>query len=320
MATLHKGREFYVSISMYETTICVYDLPDDTKTKVQKLFLTSEKTLTRFNENSELSQLNRSINKPFICSPILFEAVKIADQFFHKTEGIYNPYLGKKLNALGYNCSFETIDKVSFQMKNPDPFSFHHPLTINDGMKCITINHDINIDLGGIAKGWTAQCIADLLQKDGNEHGVLVAGGDITAWGTSKQTKLISIDHPRYENQALCTFVLIKDSGIATSSVIKRQWYSQDYDSLHHIIDPRTSMPSTSELIQTTIIAPTLTEAEVLTKCLLILGWDKGVELLHSYHQPFVAIGLTVNESLLLAGEIDYFTKEGVNLYEHLSS
>ncbi len=45
---------------------------------------------------------------------------------------------------------------------------------------------------------------------------------------------------------------------------------------LHHLIDPRTGEPSTSDAVQVTVVAPSATEADYHAKLTLLLGAEQG--------------------------------------------
>ena len=60
---------------------------------------------------------------------------------------------------------------------------------------------------------------------------------------------------------------MLRDQGAATSSVRKRRW-----GGLHHLIDPRTGLPSNSGLEEVSVVAATARDAEVVAKTALLLG------------------------------------------------
>ena len=312
-----KGSSRLLTFSCMNTTIYALGIPENHHHIVRESFIRAEDILSRFKSNSELSQLNRTKNVPFIGSNILFESIKTADFHYDLTDGIYNPYMGKQLSSLGYNCSFEEIHKPAINHHHITPSYFHEKVQLDTKMKIITITDDIQIDLGGIAKGWTAQCIADLLKKEHKiTDGALIAGGDICVWGTEKQNRKIVLNHPDTNAIPLYSFHLIKDAGVATSSIKKRSWTSDNGDSYHHILNPQTGLPAASDLIQATIIAPTLTEAEILTKCLLILGWEDGNNLCSKTSIPYVAIALSQDGEIMITEDKYSYTSEGVKKNE----
>src|SRR3989442_1574649 len=61
--------------------------------------------------------------------------------------------------------------------------------------------------------------------------------------------------------------VMLRDQGAATSSVRKRRW-----GALHHLIDPRTGLPSNSGLEEVSVVAATACDAEIVAKTAPLLG------------------------------------------------
>jgi thiamine biosynthesis lipoprotein len=70
--------------------------------------------------------------------------------------------------------------------------------------------------------------------------------------------------------------VLLLDMGAATSGTRKRTWGPD----LHHLIDPRTGLPSRSDLAEASVIARTRADAEIFAKTALLLGSSGAEEYL----------------------------------------
>jgi thiamine biosynthesis lipoprotein len=111
------------------------------------------------------------------------------------------------------------------------------------------------LDLGGVAKGWMADTLAELLGDDC----VVNLGGDLFARG-------------RWTVGFGGQTVVLDGLGAATSGSWRRRWG----DGLHHVIDPRTAGPATGDLCQVSVIAPTASIAETLAKTALIQGREAG--------------------------------------------
>ncbi len=303
------------SFKAMNTTISTYYLNDRTSSQVESWFHYSEDVFSRFLPQSELSQLNRSNGKLFIPSTILFDMLLSANQFCKETEGIFNPFLCEVISELGYDRSFERLNShliMEPKTRNSIPIE---PLLFDMGMKSVQLT-DASIDLGGIAKGWTAQQIAYQLQESGERKGGISAGGDIAVWGDRKEGWDISIAHPFYLDKDLFSLNIYGDAGIATSSTIKRSWQTTSGKSYHHIIDPRSLQSSESDLIQVTILAPDLTTAEVYAKCVIILGWDNGLSWLNQKQPQLGVIGVKSDLSIHLGGSIEDYSPKGVKKVE----
>jgi hypothetical protein len=85
---------------------------------VQNFIEESERRFTRFSEQSELSALNRSAGSWFQASPDLFEVVREARIYFHKTNGLFDPSILPNLKNAGYIHSMDEIPSPPFHLSN----------------------------------------------------------------------------------------------------------------------------------------------------------------------------------------------------------
>ncbi|WP_318505990.1 FAD:protein FMN transferase [Bacillus sp. T3] len=304
------------SFSAMNTQISTYGLSDTASKKIESMFHFTEGKLSRFLRDSELSQLNRSGGNPFLASDFLFQILNTANEFYHKTDGIFNPYIGKTMCEIGYDRSFEKISieqRISGQTiatpKAP------HPVSIDTRMKSIMLTEGVEVDLGGIAKGWAAQQISELLRSKRVTRGVIDAGGDLAIWGGTDRAWEVNIVHPNDPTLNIFEFSVGMDVGIATSSTIKRRWLNENGATVHHIIDPRTLKNGDSDFIQVTVLAPNLTIAEVYAKCLLILGSVQGKVWIEQKAPDLAYLGVKGNGSVVMGGEIENYCKEGVVIH-----
>jgi FAD:protein FMN transferase len=129
----------------------------------------------------------------------------------------------------------------------------------------------MEIDLGGIAKGWIVEKAARLLNQYVDICGVS-AGGDILFIGhpLDGMDWDVYLEDPRSPTEALAG-LHISSGAVATSSIMKRRW-AQGEKTRHHLIDPRTAEPAKADWLSMTVIAPDVITAEVYAKALLIAG------------------------------------------------
>ncbi|MDP9253270.1 MAG: FAD:protein FMN transferase, partial [Chloroflexota bacterium] len=116
--------------------------------------------------------------------------------------------------------------------------------------------HGGALDLGGIAKGW----LADRLAEDLGNNVLVNLCGDLFARGGGESGEGWPVG---FGDKTL----LLKDMGAATSGTTKRAWAGG-----HHLIDPRTGLPAESDLSEVSVLAPTATDAEIYAKVALLLG------------------------------------------------
>lgn len=285
------------SFKAMNTKFNVYELETLVGQKVESWCYLVEKTLSRFLPTSELSQLNSLNGRLFLPSKMLYEAVKTASYYYNETNGIFNPFLYHSIQTLGYDQSFEQLPNNQLPQEVAT-FDAVNPIMIHKGMRSIQLASNVGLDLGGIAKGWSIQQMANQLKKKGTSLGAIDGGGDIVTWGSASKHWSIALSHPFDLSKDLMSIKVKGNSGIATSSVGKRLWKVNGHTH-HHIIDGRISKPSSSELLQVTVVSEDLTVSEVYAKCMLILGWDAGLRLA-KMHQPSLEVIAVTKEGEVL--------------------
>jgi len=136
----------------------------------------------------------------------------------------------------------------------------------------------MRIDLGGFAKGYAVDRSIELLKARGIEHASVSAGGDSRILGDRfGRPWVIGIRHPDDPNRVILRMPLV-DVALSTSGDYER-YFDEDGVRYHHIIDPRTGH-SASKVRSATIIGPTATETDGLSKTAFVLGPEKALEII----------------------------------------
>jgi len=237
------------------TTVTV-TLADDTPvTRVRNLFDHVEQICSRFLDHSELSRVNRSAETVIDVSPMLADVLTAASRARHLTAGLVDPAVGHLVAAWGYDRTFsEVVDLDESPVLPPSEMEWYI-----EGLRLYR-SPGIQLDLGGIAKGWTADLAVELGLAT-----IVNAGGDLRS---SYQDTVVDIDDP---TGGIAASVQIGGRALATSSVAKRAWNVANRRA-HHIIDPRTGAPGATPILSTSVIADQAALAEAGAKAVLLLG------------------------------------------------
>jgi len=128
------------------------------------------------------------------------------------------------------------------------------------------ITHHGRIDPSGYVKGWAANQASAILTGRGLDNHVVSAGGDLQAMGVNAEGApwQVGIRNPFRHDQHVRTLA-ISDAGVATSGTDVRG---------NHIYNPRTSEPAETELVSLTVVAPTITEADLMATAAFAMGSD----------------------------------------------
>lgn len=238
----------------------------------------SEQRFTRFSEESELAQLNRSAGVWFQASAEMYQVIEQAHRLAIETDGLFNPAILPALKQAGYDRSMDEIRNNPPRMEPPRLVEKHdfRQIQLDSASKSILLPHGMQVDLGGIAKGWIAEQAAQQLAQV-SEACAVSAGGDMfiinlpqgeTSWE-------IGLENPLEPDQDLAV-LHVMPGAVATSSIAKRQW-KHNGQLKHHLIDPRSGQPAVTEWLSTTVWAEAAVQAEVYAKALLIAG-PQGVD------------------------------------------
>jgi thiamine biosynthesis lipoprotein len=136
----------------------------------------------------------------------------------------------------------------------------------------------VRIDLGGIAKGWAVDRGIELLQAAGVERAFVTAGGDTRIIGDRfGQPWMVGIRNPR-EGDKVAVRIPLADAALSTSGDYER-FFEADGVRYHHILSPSTGRPA-SAVRSVTVIGPTATRTDGLSKTIFVLGIDRGMQVL----------------------------------------
>jgi thiamine biosynthesis lipoprotein len=245
-----------------------------------------ESLLSRFRPDSELSRLNRL--GAMLVGPELLELAQLSLEARERTGGRFDPTVHEALVATGYDRSFELV--TAAKRPSTDPPRCSGRIVVDVDASTIALEPGFRLDLGGIAKGWTADRALAVLTNGG--PALVNAGGDIASAGRPWP---IGVDTP----DGGLTLEL-EDGALATSGRDRRTWRQGDAER-HHLIDPSTGLPSEGDLLSVTTAARTATEAEVLAKSFFLRG-DADAAAAEADERGAPSVLITRDGRALLAG------------------
>ena len=267
----------------------------------QKFIEDSEKRFTRFSNQSELAQLNRSAGGWFDASKDMFEVVSLALQLYRQTAGLFDPSILEALEQAGYDRSMDEIrlHGPTAVTVLPRPKLHYFNEVRLDGTPQhwrIALPVEMRIDLGGIAKSWIAEKAAVRL-SEWTDACAVDAGGDMFFVGlpAGQDAWQVTIEDPLDDKNVLAA-LKVQPGAVATSTVTKRRW-KQGNREQHHLIDPRTQQPADTDWLSVTVVAGHAAQADVYAKSLLI-GGPQAVEQLTQQAGEFEFIAIDHQKKL----------------------
>ena len=240
---------------------------------VRDLFAEWEQELSRFRPGSGLSRLNAAAGRPAPAGPLLRLVVRRALDAAAETDGVFDPLLGRQLEEVGYDVTFDAIASPSPGDAPANPGGAWRHVEVEDAAGMIRLPAGARLDLGGIAKGMAVDASISLLEDLSVESALVDAGGDIAAIA---QPEGWPVEVGTHDGSAV---VSLLRGAIATSTTQRRRWLQGGVER-HHLLDPASGLPACSDVHSATVTADTCADAEVAAKVALVLGRDRGSRFL----------------------------------------
>ena len=141
----------------------------------------------------------------------------------------------------------------------------------------------VQLDFNSVAKGYTVDLLAALVEKYGAENYIVDIGGEVRCRGVNRQGQAwrIGVETPFDGNMSngeyLQKRIQMTGGGMATSGNYRRFYLDKEGNKVAHTIDPRTGRSALSRLLSVTVVAPTCAEADAMGTMFLAMGADDAL-------------------------------------------
>lgn len=249
----------------------------------------AERRWSRFRPDSELTALNATTASPVLVSTETFQLLQLACQATHDTGGRFDPTVHDALVAAGYDRSFESLAQGATASRPPSgPAPGVAGVVLDPVTGCVTLAPGTRIDLGGVAKGHTADVTARAITDAGAAGCCVNIGGDVRVTGRPPTASgwLVELRCP---GALTALTVALADGAVCTSTRLRRTWRCGT-TTAHHLIDPGTGRPCRSGVATVSVVSRSAAQAEVLTKAAFVAGWPQAAELLTAHQVTGIVV------------------------------
>ncbi|MDD5078995.1 MAG: FAD:protein FMN transferase [Candidatus Omnitrophica bacterium] len=234
-----------------------------------------EDIFTKFDEDSELSRLNR--NGEAQVSPELFYLLKRAKDFWLASNGAFDVTVAPLADLWGftkrdYRIPADDRIKQTLEAVGSNKIVF---LETNNVVK-FTVS-GMKIDLGAIVPGYAVDCAVSKLKEAGISSCLINCGGEVYGLGDRAGRKW-SVGIRSAFGKNIGKKLELKDRAVATSGDYE-QYFNKGKRHYSHLIDPRTGYPADSRISSVTVAAPDCLTADALSTSVFIMGKEKGEEM-----------------------------------------
>lgn len=255
-----------------------------------------EQMLSRTITGSDINLINLGHGKPVEVHSETAALIKQAITYGQLSGGIFDCSIAPLSTLWDFRSETHRVPSSS-KLKSALSHVDYRKIKVNDNT--VTLEDPMmEIDLGGIAKGFIADQIKEYLKSQNVSSALINLGGNVLAVGNKPDGSLwnIGIQRPFSSAGTSIATAAISDQSLVTSGVYER-YFEKDGVLYHHLLNPSTGYPFDNDLYSVTILSDSSTEADALSTTCFGLGLEKGMEMVESL-EGVEALFVTADEEL----------------------
>lgn len=260
-----------------------------------------EGLLSKEIDTSDIARINAAQGSPTHVSGETAELIRKGLYYSELTEGKFDITIAPLTSLWDFHNHTEGNIPSEQELENARSLVDYRNVLV-EGSTVTLLVPGMEIDLGGIAKGYIADRLKEYLVSEGIKHAYINLGGNVLLIGNryDKTDYRIGIQRPFDESGQIITSVEVSDCSVVSSGIYQR-YFEKDGKLYHHILNPETGYPYENNLLQVTILSDSSADGDALSTCCYTLGLEKGMELVESL-ENVQAIFITDDYEIHTAG------------------
>jgi len=249
-----------------------------------------ENKLSCHNDTGALAAWNKNVNLTLQPDETLLSVWEMACTMHTLTQGAYDPTLGVLTDLWNIRGGGPV----------PDALAIREALSHTGTDKLIIGENSVakadpalQVDLGGIGKGYALQELLTYLDSTDIAYGLVSLGGNIGVFGQKPDAAPYQIGIKNPENTDTILGYLYIQSGFVSVSGDYERFFEEDGVVYHHILDPQTGYPADTGLSSVVCFAQNGAAADALSTALYVMGLEEGMALYENSDLRFEAIFIT---------------------------
>lgn len=264
----------FVFGTVYKIT---YQCKDDLKPEIEAELKRFDQSLSPFNDSSVISRVNR--NEELVTDSFFQTCFNRSMEISRETEGAFDITVAPLANAWGFGFKKGTFPD-SLMIDSLLQFTGYEKVKLENG-KVIKQDPRTMLSCSAVAKGYSVDVVAHLLDRKGIKNYMVDIGGEVVVKGKNATGDLwrIGINKPYDDSlavkQDIQTILNLTDVGMATSGNYRNYYYKDD-KKYAHTIDPRTGYPVQHSILSSTVVAKDCMTADALATSFMVMGLEEA--------------------------------------------
>lgn len=274
-------------------TVCFINLYDDGKSSVyDEIAARISEIDGEFNandENSEISNVNQNARKtPVQVSDDFAFVLKTALETAEISDGDFNPALGKLIKLWGINTEFARVPENQ-EIEEAKNHVDWKKIVFDEKAQTVFLDDDeMSLDFGAIAKGFAADEIAKICEKNHVRRAIIDLGGNVLAFGEKSKNEKWKVGIKNPDEPEGEPFKVVEiDSGAVVTSGNYERYFIQDGKRYHHILNGKAGFPAETGLKSVSVICKDSIFADALSTTFFVAGKEKSLAMKRIFEEKF---------------------------------
>ena len=298
------GVGFYFDTVVYLT---LWGAPESLVDEVWAECARYEKLLSKTIPGSDVSRINGAMGKTVTVDPETWDILRRAKEISALTGGAFSVTIAP-VTALwtftGTTTNSVPTDETRLAAL---PLVDDQKIELGDDYT-VTLPAGMQIDLGGIAKGYIADKVAEIIRAKAGA-GIISLGGNVYTVGCKPDGSKFSVAITDPQTPSTSRSVIYtRDCTVVTSGTYERG-FNFGGVRYHHILDPETGWPAQSDLVSASFVMDSSMMADALATACIVIGSEKSLAL--AKEQGLDALFITADGTML-------FTEGFEEKYSHV--
>ncbi|MCX8028180.1 MAG: FAD:protein FMN transferase [Thermodesulfovibrionales bacterium] len=253
---------------------------DDAFIEIERL----ERMLNYYDDKSEIAKINRNAGiSPVKVSSETFELVFLSIKASEMTEGGFDITAGPIIRLWDFKT--KRIPSKEDIKRNLSLVGYRSIIMDKANSTVFISKKGMEINPGGIIKGYASEKVSQLLISKGIKSGVVAIGGDIKTFGLKPDGKgwIVGIQHPRPQKSKdeLLGSLELSNQCISTSGDYEK-FFEVDGIRYHHILNLKTGYPAQG-MMSVTVVTDNAAMCDALATGLFTMGVEKAMQTMKKY-------------------------------------
>lgn len=287
-----KGNKWIKNVNVGEalgTTYSIIYLSDrelDYGSELDSIFDVINRSMSTYIPSSDISKINRG-DSTVVVDQMFRDVFELSDKIYKASGGYFDPTVGVLVNAWGFGPGKE-LEMNGKRVDSLLDYVGFDKVTITPENRIIKTDPHIYFDFNAIAKGYTVDRLAVLMDQKGIRNYLIEVGGELVAKGENRikgKKWTVAIDDPQMDGERTSKrTVYMKDVAMASSGNYRKSRIDPETGAKYvHTIDPLTGYTKNSNILAVTVVARDCATADAYATAFMAMDLEKSKAIISDH-------------------------------------